>query len=175
MAVSDISSGLTDIGSAVSELFGAAGAGASSAQYTTAAGIATENAQISQASANLQQIQLKRQAYQTIGGQQAQVAGAGMANSGSAMYLMRSSTQQANLQQAVAREQGLITTNAYEEQAGVFQAMASAASSAQTGATISGAVSAIAGGVGLVSGLANISTGGGSTVGSDILDFIGGL
>ena len=129
-----------DVGGAVSDLFGSKGSAASGKSYEEAAAIASKNAGIAEQSNVIKQTQLQRQIYQTIGGQRAAVAGSGMAESGSALDLLRSSASQGALTKAIATEQGQITVNAYKEQATQFQSMADAANATSTAQKIGGVI-----------------------------------
>jgi hypothetical protein len=112
------------IGGAVSDIFGGMGtlAGAKaykvSAQYSRkAAQYATENAGIAESSGRVKQLQANRQIYQVIGGQQADVAGAGFAKSGSALDLLRSSVEQGALTKALLSNQTAIEVRGYKQEA----------------------------------------------------------
>lgn len=125
---------LTDIGGTVSDLFGASADRAKAAgdrieaqNYDLASSLASENEKFTETSTAIKQAQLDRNIYQTIGGEQADVAGAGFANSGSALDLMRDSAAQGALTKAVAGQQGLITEAGYQEQAQSYTNMAGAA------------------------------------------------
>lgn len=148
---------LTDIGGAVSDLFAASGDRAKAQgdfieakDYTLASDLATQNEKFTETSTAIKQAQLDRQIYQTIGGQKADVAGAGFAASGSSLDLLRSSAQQGALTKAVAGEQGLIQEAGYQEQATSYQNMSQAATiagnaenSAANGATIGGIIKGV--------------------------------
>jgi hypothetical protein len=122
--------------------------------YDMAAVLAGQNEKFTEASTAIKQSQLERQATMTIGGQQADIAGAGFANSGTALDLMRDSASQGALTKAVAGEQGLITEAGYTEQQTSYQNLskaaqfaaagdeeaAKAADQAATGATITGLI-----------------------------------
>lgn len=126
--------------------------------YDLAAEYAGQNEKFAEQSTAIKQQQLDRSNYQTIGGQQADIAGAGFANSGSALDLLRDSAQQGALTKAVAGEQGLITEAGYTEQQTSYQNLskaadfarqadlsaADAADTAATGATITGAIKGVA-------------------------------
>lgn len=142
----------SDAGGAVSDIFAGFGA-ASKAQgdqieaqnYGLAAGYASEEEQYAATSTAIQEAQAERESYRTISGQQADVAGAGFAASGSALDLLRSSAQQGAMQQAVLGQQGLITEQGYQEQAASYTNMqqaaniaASAEKTAETGDFIAG-------------------------------------
>lgn len=99
---------------------------AEAGNYDLASGLATANEQYTAQSTRIQQAQLARQETQTIGGQQASVAGAGFANSGSAYDLMRDSANQGALARGVLGQQGAITEAGYDEQAKSFTTMANA-------------------------------------------------
>lgn len=129
---------ISSIGSAVSDLFAAdshrskaQGLGIEATNYDEAAGFATQNEKFTEQSTAIKQTQLDRSNYLTIGGQAADVAGAGFASSGSAIDLMRDSASQGALTKAVAGEQGLITEEGYKVQSDSYTNMAAAARVAQ--------------------------------------------
>ncbi len=132
----DLATAITDIGGAVSQLFGARAATASASSYDTAASIAEQNAQLTQEATAIKETQASRQIYQTVGAQKAAVGGAGFAESGSALDLLRSSASQGALTKAILANQGAITENAYAEQAGMFRGMAEAAGTSAKGQNI---------------------------------------
>lgn len=128
------SSTVSDIGGAVSDLFASSGDKAKAQgdfieakDYSLASDLATQNEQFAETSTAIKQAQLDRSIYQTIGGQKADVAGAGFAESGSALDLLRSSAQQGALTKAVAGQQGLIQEAGYKEQAESYANMSQAA------------------------------------------------
>jgi hypothetical protein len=75
----------------------------------------------------IKQSQADRNLYQSLGTTEADIAGAGLAQSGSALDLLRESASQGAMTKAVLGEQGLITEAGYAEQAQSYQDMASAA------------------------------------------------
>ena len=86
-----------------------------------------------------------------LGKTMADVAGAGFAESGSALDILRSSAQQGAITQAVASQQGLINEASYQEQGQSYLQMANAAGeaakmegSAMTGDYIAAGISAVA-------------------------------
>lgn len=139
---------LSDAGGAVSSLF--AGFGASSqaglqaegldikaqgdlaeaSNYDLASDLAQQNEKFTETSTAVKAQQIARSNFQTIGGQQADVAGAGFASSGSSLDLLRDSASQGALTSAVAGQQGLITEASYTEQAKSYQTMSQAATTA---------------------------------------------
>lgn len=125
---------ITSIGGAVQDLFGAEAHRAKAAgdrfeqkNYDLAGDLADQNAKFTEVSTGIKAAQLDRSLYQTLGGQAADVAGAGFAASGSALDLMRDSASQGALTHAVAGEQGLITEAGYKEQAESYRNMSQAA------------------------------------------------
>src|SRR5205823_4486792 len=82
---------------------------AEASNYDLAAGLARQNEAYTQQSTRIQQAQLDRQVTQAIGGQQASVAGAGFASSGSALDIMRDSASQGALARGVLAQQGVIS------------------------------------------------------------------
>jgi hypothetical protein len=126
----------SDLGGAVSDLFQAEGDNAKVQNYDLAAQQADQNAQFTELSTSIKNMQESRKTYQTIGGQQADVAASGFSSGGSAGDLLRESASQGALTHAVTSEQGLITEQGYEEQAASYTNMAKAASEASTGSII---------------------------------------
>lgn len=127
-----------DAGGAVSALFGARGARSSARSYSDAQRIAEENAQIARSATEIRDTQLKRTIFKTLGTQQAQVASAGFAASGSALDLARDSASQGAHARAINETQGAITVNSYLEQAGMFGGMADAARASAQGQGLAG-------------------------------------
>lgn len=145
-------------GSAVSDLFAAEGyeykaKGAAFEQknYKLAAQYADQNAVFTQWSTAIKQTQADRAIAKSLGQTRADVAGAGLAASGSALDILRESASQGALQKQVLGEQGLITEAGYKEQAESYRNMAEAAQvaidaahTAETGAYISAGIKAVA-------------------------------
>ena len=111
------------------------GATAQATSYGTAAQIAKSNAQLQGISGQIQQTQALRAAFHTIGEQRAAVGASGLANAGSALSLLRSSTQQAYLNAQVIGVNSNMAQAGFLEQAvasGGEQSAATAAANAQT-------------------------------------------
>lgn len=102
-------------------------------QYDLAGTLAKRNEQFTQASTAIQQAQQQRETSIQIGGQQAAVAGAGFAASGSALDILADSARQGALAHAVLGQQGLITEAGYEEQAQSYNLMANTARTTAAG------------------------------------------
>jgi hypothetical protein len=124
----------SDLGGAVSDLFAAGGHRAKAAgdvfeqqNYLLAAQYADQEAQYAKWSTAIKQSQDDRALYKALGETRADVAGAGFAESGSALDILRESASQGAQAKAVTGEQGLITEAGYEEQAASYRNMASAA------------------------------------------------
>lgn len=141
----DLQQGFSDAGTAVSDLYNAQGDAASAAAYQQSVDITLQNEAIEQTTVGIKQAQANRQLYQTLGGQVADVAGAGFAESGSGADLLRDSAEQGAITHALISEQGSIQENAYQQQAVAYEGQAQAASAASSGAGIAGAISGIAG------------------------------
>lgn len=136
-----LDSAFSNAGSAVSDLFAAKGFGfkAQGAKiekdmYTEAAGFADENVEFTKASTAIKDQQDLRQSTLLLGGQKADVAGAGFAASGSALDLLRDSAAQGSLTRQVLGFQGQITEAGYEEQAKALRSQADAAGVAEQAA-----------------------------------------
>lgn len=130
----------SSLGGAISSLFGAGGDMAMKRAYRSAATYTGEMENVSSSATALEQTMVSRQALKTIGAQQSQYASAGMASSGSALDVLRSSEQQAALSHQVLQTQGEINTLGYETQKAMYKANASAAGAAAQGSYISGAM-----------------------------------
>jgi murein L,D-transpeptidase YcbB/YkuD len=119
---------------------------AEASNYDIASTLAQQNEAFTAQSTRVQQMQLDRQVTQAIGGQQASVAGAGFASSGSALDIMRDSASQGALAHGVLGQQGAITEAGFEEQATSFQTMAAAGRATAAGEMdIAGKTDVIAG------------------------------
>jgi hypothetical protein len=98
--------------------------------YDLAASLAEQNKQFTIQSTAIKELQIQRQTSQTIGGQQADVAGAGFGSGGSAAFLLADSAAQGRLAQSVAEKQGQITEASYDEQAQSYNTLSAAAKTA---------------------------------------------
>ena len=124
--------------------------------YRHAGDLADQNARFTSESTAIQAFQTERQLYQGLGGIEAAVGGSGLADSGSALDLLRSSAQQGALQEAVLKRQGLITEQGYKEQAKSYRDMAGSADRAARDAEDAAKNSEFTGilkGVGAIAGL----------------------
>lgn len=99
-------------------------------EYDLAASLAGQNEKFTETSTAIQQAQQDRNITMQIGGQRADVAGAGFAESGSALDILRDSASQGALSKAVLGQQGLITEAGYQEQQQSYNLMASTARTA---------------------------------------------
>ncbi len=133
----------TNAGGAVSDIFAAEGAEQSAqiqelglateaTDYTLASNLAAQNEQYTKESTGIQEAQQNRQVTQAMGRTTAQVAGAGFANSGTALNLMRSNAQQGSIAQAVTGQQGLMTEAGYQEESTAYSNMATEAKEAES-------------------------------------------
>jgi hypothetical protein len=126
------------VGGSVSSIFGGIGELDAAAGYRRARDYANENAEISKQTAAIQEEMTQRKVYQTVGGQQADVAGAGLAASGSATDLLRSSVQQGSLTKQLVQRQGEINVLGYQAEAASYNGMAQQATAAGIGGIASG-------------------------------------
>jgi len=128
----------TDFGGAASDIFSsqlgaesldikAQGDLAEARSYDMAAQLALLNKQYTVTETGVKQMQADREIYQTISSQRAGVAGGGLAESGSALDLLRSSASQGALSHEIIGQQGLITEAGYQEQHDSYTNMAAAA------------------------------------------------
>lgn len=124
----------SNIGGAVGDLFAAdahrskaEGFRIESQNYDLASSLALQNEDFTRQSTDVKLTQLDRSIFRTIGGQQADVAGAGFSAGGSGLDLLRDSASQGALTKAVAGQQGLITEEGYKVQSQSFTNMSKAA------------------------------------------------
>ena len=111
---------LSGVGSLQAGNASAGAAKANAATYRT-------NAQITANSTKLQEMQQQRKAYQVLGGQKADIAGAGLSASGSALDVIRSSATQSSLDKSLIQMQGQMNVNSLLGQAQAADAEAAAA------------------------------------------------
>jgi hypothetical protein len=148
---SSLSTGVGDLGGAAGSIFGAIGSFEAAGSYGTEAAIAGENEGLEAESVKVQQYQADRRINETIGSQAAGVAANGFANSGTALSLLKDSTTQGHMTDAMINLQGDIQENAYYEQ--------QQAALAQESAATAGGIAGIAGGVmKAVSGVASLAS-----------------
>ena len=112
-----------DVGGAVSDLFGAYGDFISSSAYDNAAAMEDKAAALSgqdvnltNASTEIQAAQMERKVNSAIGGQESDVAGAGFASEGSALWLHADSMRQGAIANSLIKTQGAITAQGYQIQ-----------------------------------------------------------
>ena len=161
-----------DFGGAASDIFSsqigaeslqikAQGDLAEATSYDMAAKLALLNEQYTKTETAVKETQNEREIYQTISSQQAGVAGGGLAASGSALDLLRSSASQGALSQAIIGQQGLITEAGYQEQHDSYTNMAAAArqaaASEESLASDTGFFGAITGGIKAIAGIATLA------------------
>lgn len=134
-----------NIGGAVGDIFTGIGQQQSAKTLRIAARYAGENADLAETSTRIQRAQLDRQAYRTIGGQKADVAGAGFSASGSALDLLRDSMAEAAMADNLTALQGQIEVNAYTAQQKSLLGQAKQADIAAKGSFIGSIFKVIAG------------------------------
>lgn len=154
----------SDLGGAASDIFAgfgdqakAQGDFAEATDYTLASQLATQNEKFTETSTAIKEAQQNRSLTQTLGGQQADVAGAGFAESGSSLDLLRDSASQGALTHAVLGQQGLITEAGYTEQATSYTNMATAATAAGNAANQASTFADITGGIKAIAGVATLA------------------
>lgn len=95
--------------------------------YSDAADLAQQNEEFTRQSTAVKLFQQERESYKILGGQQADIAGSGFMDSGTALDLMRDSASQAALSHALIGQQGNIAEEGYQQQAKSFRMMAGSA------------------------------------------------
>ncbi len=148
---SDVSGAVSDLFAAQGYEYKAEGAAYEQKNYLLAAQLADQNDVFTQWSTAIKQTQADREITKSLGETRADVAGAGLAESGSALDILRESASQGALQKQVLGEQGLITEAGYQEQADSYRNMAraaqvaiDAANTAEMGSYVSAAVKGVA-------------------------------
>jgi len=129
------------MGSGLAGIYSAQGSRNMASAYNQAALYAEQNAIIAKTSEAIQNRQNDRKIFQVISGQQADIAGAGMANSGSARMLLMDSAEQGGLAHATVAAQGQIEQQSYAQQADMYRKMAKSAKTSATGSIIGAAFS----------------------------------
>ena len=124
--------------------------------YLKAAQYADKNAQYTEMSTRIKEAQSDRELSKSLGETQADVAGAGFAESGSALDILRDSASQGALAHAVLQEQGLITEEGYKVQAESYRNMAKAAEVAISAEKTASIGSFITGGIKGLTALATL-------------------
>ncbi len=98
--------------------------------YNNAASIANANARLATIGGQIQQSQENIKITKELGGQQADISGAGFGNSGSAVYLMRASKYQGALANQLYGTNASLTAGGYASQGAASEAQADAADTA---------------------------------------------
>ena len=124
-----------DTASATGATDTALGASAEQTAYGQAQTLANQNAGLEEMSGRIQELQTQRQVQQTIGEQRAQIAAAGFGKSGTALDLLRASTQQGNLADQLIRTQTAMNVGGFNAQAAAAQGEGAAAGFASNAAT----------------------------------------
>ena len=119
-----------DLYAAQGETLEATGSTEEESQFTTAAAIAGQNARLAAAAGGVTEAQQNLAINKTIGAQQAGVAGAGFANSGTNLNLLRASKQQGALTTQLTQTQTEMEQGGYLQQQSAATAEATAAGTA---------------------------------------------
>jgi hypothetical protein len=159
----DISAGVGDLFAASSDQAKAQGDFLEAQNFNAAASLAEQNSAFTATSTAVKQAQLSRGITQTLGGQEADVAAGGLAESGTALNVLSSSASQGALTQAVAGQQGLITEAGFQEQATADENEAEAATIAGNSENSSSLGSDIMAGIQGVAAVASIFVTGGAS------------
>ena len=130
----------SNIGAGVSNIFAAEGDIAEAKNYDLAASLAGANVQFTQSMTAIREMQTQREVSGIIGKQQTGFAGGNIAESGSALDVLRSSVQQGSLQQYILAAQGAAQEAAYSEQQQAYTTMADAARNASIGSDIAAGI-----------------------------------
>lgn len=131
------------LGAGISSIFGGLGDFAEANAYSKASKIAASNAQIEERTTALNEEMASRKIFQTIGSERAQTASAGFAMSGSALDLLRSSTEQGALTKQIIANQGQIQAQGYLQEAAAYKGMEKAANTSGIGGIVGGVLGAV--------------------------------
>jgi hypothetical protein len=125
---------IDSVGGAVNDLFAASahrtkaeGLRIEAKNYDLSSAFSLQSEKFTEQSTAIKQAQTDRENFKMLGGIEADVAGAGFADSGSALDIMRDSASQGALTKAIGAEQGLITEEGYKVQAESYKNMSAAA------------------------------------------------
>lgn len=143
--MADFQSGFGFIGGAVGDLFSAGGRREAAGGLDKAAALAEKSAELTEYAGKIKTVQTAREAYRVIGGQRADVAAAGFAEKGSALDLLRSSSQEAALALGLVKTQANIDKNDFIAMAANYRSQAQQQRTAAQGDFFGGAIKAIAG------------------------------
>ena len=125
--IGSIAGGVSDLFSAMGYKAKAQGDAFEKQNYLLAGTLADQNEQYTEWSTGIKQAQEDRDLFKSLGTTKADIAGAGLAESGSALDILRESASQGAMARAVTGEQGLIAEAGYREQAQSYRNMAQAA------------------------------------------------
>jgi hypothetical protein len=153
---SDVGGGVSDIFAGFGDTAKAGGDFAEAQSYTLAAKLAQQNEDFTKTSTAIKEAQQSREMTMTLGGQEADVAGAGFSEGGSALDLLRDSAAQGALSHAVLGQQGLITEAGYDEQKASYTNMANAATAAGNAANQAAGFADVMGVIQGIAGMAEL-------------------
>lgn len=136
---------LSDVGGAVSDLFGMFGSQQAASAYDKAADVAEGNKAVTLRSGEIQQQQENQTIVQSLGTTNAGVAGAGFTMGGSAGDLLRMSAQKGALNKQLLANQTEITAQGFEQQAQAYEGQKEAANTKAAGQGIGGALQGVMG------------------------------
>lgn len=164
MAISADTFGSGGFGGAVKDIFAGLAYGAAAdgkrleaGNYDAAAKFAGENATFTRTTTAVKEFQTNRNLQQAIGGAEADIAGAGFAQSGSALDILAGSMSQGALEKALVTQQGAITEEGYNVQQRAYTAMAASARIAADAADTAAIGSYISGGIKAITGFASFA------------------
>jgi len=154
---SDFGNASSDLFQGIGDLSKAAGDQAEAQNYGLAAALAGENESYTVEATAIKEAQANRAIFQTLSSQQSEVASAGFADSGSAIYLARDSAEQGALEKATLQQQGLVQEDAYKEQQQSYLNMENAADKAASTEKLLAVGSFIGAGIQAVAGMATLT------------------
>ena len=152
-----------DFGSSISDLFAgvgdfekASGDELEAQNYRQAAQLAINNETFEKTATAIKQSQADRELFTSMGRTTAAVGGSNLSLSGSALDILRQSASEGALTRATLGQQGLISEQAYQQQADSYNLMATAADHAAGADKIAGIGSFIGAGIQGIAGLAGM-------------------
>lgn len=152
-------SAIGSFGQAAGDLLTQQGYYKSAQKYTEAGNMEASNARIAKSSGEIQKLQQQRELYKMNSGTVAAAAGAGLSTSGSMSDVIRSSTSQGSLQQALTRAQTQININSHNAQSEAYYSEADQATSQGNAAGSRSGFDMMSGIAGVVGGLAPLALG----------------
>lgn len=124
--------------------------------YDEASSFAHDNSLFTATTTGIKEYQANRSLEQSIGGTEADIAGAGFAETGTALDILSDSMNQGAIQKALISQQGAITEQSYDVQSRAYATMAASSRLAADAADTAAIGDFIGGGIKAITGFASL-------------------